>query len=62
MRSIIISLTFLSLFRVFSKKMKEWEKILNFDGLLKRRHTREGGYPERKQIPKKTGFPDQVGE
>ncbi|MGD0283883.1 MAG: UDP-N-acetylglucosamine 2-epimerase, partial [Dissulfurispiraceae bacterium] len=30
---------------------------ISFDGLVKSRHTREGGYPERKQLPEKTGFP-----
>ncbi len=25
--------------------------------LVKSRHTREGGYPETLQLPKKTGFP-----
>ncbi len=27
------------------------------DYIVKSRHTREGGYPVRKQLPKKTGFP-----
>jgi hypothetical protein len=31
--------------------------MFNNDGLVKSRHTREGGYPERKQLPEKTGFP-----
>ncbi len=30
---------------------------INFDELVKSRHTREGGYPETLQLPKKTGFP-----
>jgi len=30
---------------------------LKFDGFVKSRHTREGGYPETIQLLKKTGFP-----
>jgi len=30
---------------------------LNYDGLVKNRHTREGGYPESLQQVEKTGFP-----
>jgi hypothetical protein len=30
---------------------------LNYDGLLKTRHAREGGYPDSLQLLEKTGFP-----
>jgi len=33
------------------------KNTLNYDGLLKSRHTREGGYPESLQLFEKTGFP-----
>jgi len=33
------------------------KNTLNYDGLLKSCHTREGGYPESLQLFKKTGFP-----
>ncbi len=36
-------------------------KIFNNDGFVKSRHTREGGYPERKQLPEKEWIPVFTG-